>query len=227
MSATAHARLRAWLISSGLGIGGRLPPERDLCTMLGFSRAELRKGLLVLEAEGLLQRQVGRGTFLARLPGQRKAPAFSVSIANLAEQTGPHEAMIARMALEPELARLAAMHATPQQIRGLRSLSASMRRATRWSNYEELDLEFHNNIAEAAGNSLLHEVHKIVNGVRLLVVWRRLDTPLPGPSPDYHSFDEHEVIVDALEKRSGAEAHAAMLKHLETTLATMTASLKM
>lgn len=194
--------------------------------MLGFSRAELRKGLLVLEAEGLVQRQVGRGTFLAKLPGQRKAPASSVSITNLAEQTGPHEAMIARIALEPELARLAAMHATPQQIRGLRNLAASMRRATRWSNYEELDLEFHNNIAEATGNSLLHEVHKIINGVRLVVVWRRLDTPQLGPSQDYHSFDEHDLIVDALEKRSGAEAHAAMLKHLETTLATMTASLK-
>lgn len=194
--------------------------------MLGFSRAELRKGLLVLEAEGLVQRQVGRGTFLAKLPGQRKAPASSVSITNLAEQTGPHEAMIARIALEPELARLAAMHATPQQIRGLRNLTASMRRATRWSNYEELDLEFHNNIAEASGNSLLHEVHKIINGVRLVVVWRRLDTPQHGPSQDYHSFDEHDLIVDALERRSGVEAHAAMLKHLEKTLATMTASLK-
>ena len=48
-----------------------------------------------------------------------------------------------------------------------------MRKATSWRSYEELDSEFHDIIAQASGNSLLHELHKILNGVRIVVVWRR------------------------------------------------------
>ena len=49
--------------------GARIPPERVLAEELRVSRADLRKALLVLETEGRLDRQVGRGTFV-RDPSQ-------------------------------------------------------------------------------------------------------------------------------------------------------------
>ena len=220
MSALVHARLRSWLAASGLGDGARLPPERSLCAILGVSRTELRKALLVLELDGMLQRTVGRGTFLARPPDSRRDAALDV--AALAERTGPHEAMTARLALEPELARMAALHATPRQLRELRDLSDGMRRAASWAVYEHLDSRFHDLVAEASGNALLHAVHKVINGVRLVVVWRRLDTTRSGPAADYHSFAEHDAIIDALSARDAARAHAAMRTHLRATLAMMT-----
>ena len=97
-----------------------------------------------------------------------------------------------------------------------------MRSAASWQTYEELDSEFHDLLASAAGNSLLHALHNILNGVRFVVVWRRLDTPMAAPPDDYHSFDEHDAIVAALEKRSGTEAFKAMQAHLQSTLSTMT-----
>lgn len=69
MSDKILTRTRSWIMNSGLSEGDRLPPERTLCTMLGVTRSELRKSLLLLEAEGLLTRHVGRGTYLARRPG--------------------------------------------------------------------------------------------------------------------------------------------------------------
>ncbi len=129
---------------------------------------------------------------------------------------------MARLALEPELARMAALHATPWHLRELRRLSNAMRGAASWRSYEDMDCEFHNMIAEASGNSLLHELHKIMNGVRLVVVWRRLNTPEAAPGPDYHSFDEHDAIVSALEGREGKLARKAMRSHLQSTLSTMT-----
>lgn len=225
MSAKVLARLRAWIAASGLVEGARLPPERDLCADLGVTRAELRKALLVLESGGSVVRQVGRGTFLAKKPGARNARKSGTSeglIADLAERTGPHEAMMARLALEPELARMAALHASPMQLRELRRLAVSMRNASSWHAYEEMDAEFHDILAEASGNALLYELHKIMNGVRFVVVWRRLNTPEMYPNEDYHSFDEHDTIVAALEQRSGAEAYKAMQSHLQSTLSTMT-----
>ena len=225
MSSKILARVRTWIAASGLTEGARLPPERDLCATLGISRAELRKALLVLEANGSLVRQVGRGTFLARRPDGQNSGAAESAIADLAERTGPHEAMMARLALEPELARMAALHASPRQLRDLRRLAGEMRAAPNWQAYEDLDARFHDIVAEASGNSLLHELHKIMNGVRFVVVWRRLNTPEIAPDPGYHSFNEHDAIVAALEARAGQDAYAAMRKHLQSTLSTMTVNI--
>ncbi|WP_164125975.1 GntR family transcriptional regulator, partial [Stenotrophomonas maltophilia] len=57
-------QLRAYLAQTEMGPQGRLPPERDLAAVLDVSRAELRKALAALEAEGQLWRHVGKGTFL-------------------------------------------------------------------------------------------------------------------------------------------------------------------
>ncbi len=221
MSTKVLSRVHSWIAASDLTEGARLPAERDLSATLGVSRGELRKALLVLEANGVLTRQVGRGTFISKLPKQRKSDGTKSVVSDLAERTGPHEAMMARLALEPELARMAALHSSPRQLRELRKLANSMRNASSWLAYEELDSRFHDILAEASGNSLLHELHKILNGVRYVVVWRRLNTPVAGPDADYHSFDEHDVIVSALEQRDGAQAYKAMKKHLQSTMSTM------
>jgi DNA-binding FadR family transcriptional regulator len=43
---------------------GRLPNERTLAAELGVTRTLVRHALTVLEAEGRVCREVGRGTFL-------------------------------------------------------------------------------------------------------------------------------------------------------------------
>ncbi|MDV7143896.1 FCD domain-containing protein [Tropicimonas sp. TH_r6] len=217
-------RLRNWIAGSGLARGDRLPAERALCAQLGISRADLRKALLVLEAEGLLERFVGRGTFLSKQPRPARAGiGLEGVISELAESTSPVDAMTARTALEPEIAHLAALHATPRQLRELRQLADAMRDATSWSAYEGLDSDFHETIAAASGNSLLQSLHRMLNGVRQIVVWRRLDTSELGPDPAYHSFDEHDAILAALESRDGPAAGAAMRAHLHSTLDALTA----
>ena len=44
----------------------RLPTERQLAADLGVSRAAIRHAMAVLQAEGRVSREVGRGTFLRR-----------------------------------------------------------------------------------------------------------------------------------------------------------------
>ena len=55
------------LIESGqLAVGDRLPPERELAAWVGVSRMTARAALSSLAQRGLLERDVGRGTFVAK-----------------------------------------------------------------------------------------------------------------------------------------------------------------
>jgi GntR family transcriptional regulator len=57
----------AGMIDSGrLRVGDRLPAERDLAEWAGVSRMTMRAALSSLADRGLLERGVGRGTFVAR-----------------------------------------------------------------------------------------------------------------------------------------------------------------
>lgn len=212
LHASLLAQLRDWLGNAVLPENGRLPPERTLAEQFHVTRAELRKALAVLEAEGRLRRHVGRGTFLSPARGPSRS-----RIEDLAEVITPREAMQARMVLEPELASLAAFNATTSQIAELRSLSAQMRKVATWRDYETLNARFHNLIAEASSNRLLSEMHDIVSGVRRKVIWGHLNVRPVGPSADYHSFEEHDAIVAAIANRDRRGAADAMRRHLQTT----------
>lgn len=214
---TVLGRLREWLARADLLAGGRLPPERDLAERFSVKRAEVRKALAVLEAEGRVWRHVGKGTFLSDTGASRARSGAPPDIDAIAHRTSPPAAMQARLIVEPELARLAALKATSAQIHEMRDLSAGMRNAATWSVCEELDWRFHNLVAEASGNTLLVEIQHLLNGVRRYVIWGHLSKRPVGPSPDYHSFDEHDAIVEAITQRDRRGAAEAMRRHLAST----------
>ena len=100
-------------------------------------------------------------------------------------------------------------------------LADAMRAARNWAEYEQLDSRLHELIAVATGNPLLVELHRIVNAVRLSVVWSNLEIPRDGPPDNYHSFSEHDKIISALEQRDRRAAHTAMRNHLKSVRATL------
>src|SRR5262245_32877459 len=67
-SATRRRALAALILArserNGSGDGARLPTERQLALDLGVSRSAIRHAMAVLQAEGHVSREVGRGTFL-------------------------------------------------------------------------------------------------------------------------------------------------------------------
>jgi DNA-binding FadR family transcriptional regulator len=201
-----------WIDHAALPQDGRLPAERRLAADLSASRAEVRKALAVLECQGALQRHVGRGTFMVR-SGLGAADA-----GDIANRTSPVDTVHARLLLEPELARLAAMHATAREISDMRRLTDEMRLATNWIDYVQIDAQLHRLIATTAGNGLLTEILDLIYAVRSTIVWGRLATRPPGPTPDYVSFAEHDAILAAIENRDSAGAAEAMRVHLMTAM---------
>lgn len=202
--------LRGFLDRQQLPLNSRLPPERALCRELGLSRAALRKALAVLEAEGLIWRHVGRGTFIGTRPVENIS-----DIAHLSNRTSPAEVMQARMLIEPELAGLAALHATTSDIAELQRCIRKSRAAKEWRVYEAWDNKLHRAIAAATRNTLLLSLFDTLNTVRRATVWGRLRSATLPP-PDHHSFCEHDAIFEAIVNRDMEQATAAMRRHLES-----------
>lgn len=205
----ALTQLRAYLAQRDLPANTRLPPERELCDILGVSRGELRKALAVMESNGELWRHVGKGTFI----GTRPAKEYS-DVAGIAALTNPREVMQARLLVEPQIAREAALNATAGDIAELKQCMVASRQAQTWRQYENCDNRLHRAVAEAAHNTVLLALFDTLNAVRRAVVWGRLRNKVDRPPKDHHSFAEHESLVKAIEERDMDGASQAMLRHL-------------
>ncbi len=202
--------LRTFLNDEQLALNGRLPPERRLCEELGLTRGSLRKAMAILEAEGQVWRHVGRGTFF----GPR--PVMNLSdVEYLNEHSRPSEVMEARLAIEPQIARLAAVHGTPSHFSEMRRCIRLCRSAGEWRVYESWDNNFHQAIAKATCNKLLISLFDTLNIVRRSTVWGQLrSTKLPPAN--HGSFAEHDAIYDAIVARDSEQAVELMRAHLRS-----------
>lgn len=214
----AHLLLRHWLDTNSLGRDGRLPPERTLATEFGVSRAELRKALALLEADGRLVRHVGRGTFLVGpervAPGAGPADPGGPAPAGLADVASPRQALEASLAIEPVLARLAALNGAAAGMRTVAAAAGMVGSAGTWEAYDAADAAFHRSIAEAAGNPVLLALHDTVAATRAGLAWGVLRQRESLPTPIHPSIAEHEAIVAALAVRDQHAAFEATRHHL-------------
>src|SRR6478672_3565580 len=65
-------QITEWITATGLAVGDRLPPERELAQQLGVSRATLSQALVALEVVGVVTVRHGDGTVLSDAPGPRR-----------------------------------------------------------------------------------------------------------------------------------------------------------
>jgi len=217
--ADAIEALKDYLSEQKLALNGRLPAERQLCIEMGLSRGALRKALAALEADGQIWRHVGRGTFI----GPR--PVVNLSdIEFLSSQSSPTKVMEARLAMEPQLARLAALHGTAANFKEMRQCNRKCRTALEWRVYEAWDNNFHQAIASATNNKLLISLFDTMNVVRRSTVWGQLRSTNLPPS-DHRSFEEHEAIYEAIAGRNPDLAADCMRTHLRTVRDRLLASI--
>ncbi len=205
------ARLRSYIEDNELVGGSRLPPERQLTEDLGMSRATIRKALDALEREGLIWRHVGKGTFVSE-DNAPKAP--SSAAVELGRQLTPFRMMRARLAIEPAIAREAAVNASGETLGRMRRAIERAKAATTWHEYEIQDDLFHRAVAEASDNLLLMALFDQLNEVRRAVAWGNVSRDSAHPSINHSSFAEHDAIAAAIAQRDPTEAYEAMRRHL-------------
>jgi GntR family transcriptional repressor for pyruvate dehydrogenase complex len=188
---------------------GKLPTERDLCARFGVSRRAVRRALDALETEGLVWRRQGKGTFVGQPPDPNGHLA-----AIIAPDTDPLSVMEARLALEPELAALAARRATAEDVARMRALAERACQAQDADAAELWDGSLHRMITRIAGNPILSAAFALINEVRQEQRWQheRQRARSADLVAEYHR--QHGRIIDAIDARDEDAARAAMRAHL-------------
>jgi GntR family uxuAB operon transcriptional repressor len=203
-------RLRVFIADGGFDHNERLPPERDLSRTLSVSRGQLRKALSELENDGLIWRHVGRGTFV----GSRSVLNLD-DVDYMRNLARPIKVIEARMAIEPELARLSATYSSKSDLDEIEKCHLRCRGARDWRTYEAWDNNFHLAIAKATHNKILFHLFETLNVVRRSIVWGQLRSSKAPPST-HASFSEHHAIMAAITLRDPAGAAERMRDHLKS-----------
>lgn len=215
----AVSRLRAYVAEKGLKSGARLPAERDLTDELGMTRNTLRKALESLEREGVIWRHVGKGTFISAPADNPKLSGTlltSTLLGDISQQMTPFRMMRARFAIEPAIAKEAAINGSSAALNHMKGAMERTRSASSWQAYEVQDDIFHRAIAEASDNLLLLALHDQLNLVRRAVAWGNVTRQSARPPTDHSSFVEHERIAEAICARDPHAAYEAMSNHLHS-----------
>ena len=211
-NATAvRARLLALIMNGGVTGTGQLPTEREICDTMSVSRRAVRRALDALEAEGLIWRKQGKGTFAGQPPDPTQVLA-----AGIVGETSFIEVMQARLCIEPGLAGMAALHATPADIDRMRNLARRTVESTDADSTELWDGALHRLIARTAGNAPLLAAFAMLDEIRGNVGWRSQRSRARSVETLKISDHEHHTLIDAIESGDRPQAEAAMRAHLTT-----------
>jgi len=215
-------RIETQIVSGALRAGERLPPERELAALLGVSRPAVREALRILEAQGAVRSQVGKGpdsgTTIDRLPSDALARLMRLHVAL---GSFPIEDVVeTRVVLERASVVLACLNARPQHIARMRAaLQAMDAREVDRETFNQLDMDFHVALAEAGGNRLMSDVTRAIReSVRLPMLAGLSAMPDTGELGWKSVLDDlradHHAILAAVESGQGARAADRLEAHI-------------
>jgi DNA-binding FadR family transcriptional regulator len=188
--------------------GSYLPAERELAAQLGVSRPSVREALIALEVSGLVEIRPGSGVFVCQQP--------HASLAELEAENSPLEQLQARALVEGEIAALAALNASPEQLARLDATVAGMFESlSDPSGFHEADHFFHQLLAQASGSQTLTELVEYLWRQRYAPLYRRFEERYAATITREAMVEDHRAIVDAVRSGDANRARATMREHLE------------
>jgi GntR family transcriptional regulator, transcriptional repressor for pyruvate dehydrogenase complex len=185
--------------------GTRLPTERQLTESLGVGRSTVREALNGLALIGVVEIRHGQGVFVA----ERTTALPTVFELGTVEARQLHEA---RAVIEVEVARLAALRRTPDQLAALEELLAGHLADLQAGRPPVVQASrFHLLLAEAADNAVLASVLRPY--FRLMF---ERGPALYETDSGYArwEYDQHRAILDAVSAGDPEQAAARMLAHV-------------
>jgi GntR family transcriptional regulator, uxu operon transcriptional repressor len=217
----AHQDLAALIVSrsGGDGTAARLPAERELAVELGVSRSAVRHAMGVLEAQGRISREVGRGTFLrpggaSDRSGSTVGGTVGSAVSGGHDDFSPADVMLVRRMFEPQVMPLVVAWATARDFAEMDRCLDGGDHAPGFEEFEQWDAALHRTIVAASRSPLLVRLYSQVELARRGRVWGDMKRRSASPKHRAEYHRDHMEIVAALKSRDADGAVAAMRAHL-------------
>ena len=202
-------QLKQTIVSGHFKAGEKLPSERDLAEEFQVSRVAIREAIRKLEHAGFMVTRQGAtgGAYVIDLTFEYLTNAFLDLF--LADKISIPEMYQVRLLIEPDIARLATLHITPEYAQLLKeALEVEELPVASLPIDVDRKQRVHFILAEMCGNrffealmkSLLRLIKEVVEAV--------------NPDPDYvHPKGMHRSVVEAVVAGNAEAAVEAMKKH--------------
>jgi DNA-binding GntR family transcriptional regulator len=186
-------------IDTGLYRPGTRLVESELAERFGVSRTPIREALQRLETQSMLTRD-GRSLIVASLDHNQLAELYAV-----------------RAELEGFAARLAARHATDEEVRLLRAMVDEDRLLINDPQaLSRANRRFHKQIHLASHNRYLVQQLDLVHRSMALLA----TTSISFEGRGAQTIEEHAAIVEAIASGDGDAAYSALKAHISTAFLT-------
>ena len=191
--------------------GDRLPSEPNLMKLFNVGRSSIREAIRALSLTGVLTVRPGQGTHVATFSSETSGKTIGLLA------LGPEkvrELVEARVELEGIIARLAAERAKTEEIDQIRKAHQALKEpVTDTDKLIKYDLAFHIAIAKACHNSVLI---KFFSEMRQPTIhWMEQKAKFDWGYKKV--YEQHDLIMKAIEARNGQLAEDALKAHLLST----------
>jgi GntR family transcriptional repressor for pyruvate dehydrogenase complex len=187
---------------------GKLPPERVMAERLGVSRTVLREATKRLELQGLIEIRHGSGIRAVNRLHKPLSGSLSLLLPDFGERL--RHLNEARAAIEPEIARQAALKAKTADLKLLRAIHERLQNAESQDEAVEADIDFHRTLARIAGNEILKLMLE-----SLADLGRESRRVTIGNVGHQRALDHHTAILKAISEHDAPAAAKAMKHHMD------------
>lgn len=208
----AH-RLRQDILSGEFSAGERLPTERALASTFGVARNTVRSALDHLHRQGIVSREVGRGTYVRN---DNVASPLGTDAGRGLHDASPADIMEVRLIIEPHVAAMAATRANREDLDAISAALDGSLAAKEFAEFERWDTELHMAIFKAAKNQVLYRYCLEINAVRRTTAWLRLKQRSLTPARQQAYHRQHQGLVEAIRNRDPDLARQMSLEHAES-----------
>ena len=207
-SAGVAASLRRAIFDRTYEFNERLPAERELAEIFKTSRGTIREALRQLEDLGIVDRQVGSGTFVT----YREFSEHS----KIADVTSPLELIEVRLGIEPQIVRLAVANATAIDLERMREALLKVEAASSDAeDFSKSDAEFHLALAECTRNRLMVWLYQLINETRTHDQWVAMKESILIPDRISKYNAHHRHLFNMIAKRDLHSALDTIYEHLD------------
>lgn len=200
-------RIFHYILNLEMEVGTKLPNEFVLAEQFAVGRSTIREAVKQLVSQGILSVKQGSGTYVASLTPVDQDPLGLRAVKDKMKLAW--DLVNVRMILEPEIAELAALNATAEDVEKLRELCDEVEgKINNEEAYVQADISFHIGVASCTKNIVMEQLIPIIDTAVMMFV------NVTHQQLKKETVMTHRMVTEAIASRDALGAKSAMGMHI-------------